>query len=300
MLGKDPQEVSALFFLDYCKSGGGLLVMRSDTYAGGQHLRIRQGTQSFSKGLAAAMTPGSVLLSTPVRRIEQRGQWAAVTARDGTQVHCRRVIVSVPTPLYADIEFSPPLPASKAGLVSQLSLGFLAKIILVYAQPWWRARGFCGLTQSFQGPVSIARDTSVDVDGSYTLTCFCVGQSGVAWSALATREARAAAVVKHIGEIYGAVGGPPPEPKEVLVQIWNDEEWSKGGPSPVMGPGVMEAHGQALREVFGAVHFVGTETSFEWKGYMEGAVRSGERGAEEVIEALGKEEKSLGLFQAKL
>lgn len=44
--------------------------------------------------------------------------------------------------------------------------------------------------------------------------------------------------------------------------------------------------GKALRAPFQAIHFVGTETSFEWKGYMEGAVRSGERGAAEVIEAL--------------
>jgi monoamine oxidase len=43
MLGCEPSELSALFFLDYCKSGGGLLQMRSDQKSGGQHLRIRQG-----------------------------------------------------------------------------------------------------------------------------------------------------------------------------------------------------------------------------------------------------------------
>lgn len=38
---------------------------------------------------------------------------------------------------------------------------------------------------------------------------------------------------------------------------------------------------------FGNVHFIGTETSTEWNGYMEGAILSGDRGAQEVIEALG-------------
>lgn len=33
-----------------------------------------------------------------------------------------------------------------------------------------------------------------------------------------------------------------------------------------------------VRNVLGDVHFVGTETSDVWKGYMEGAVRSGTRG----------------------
>lgn len=43
MLGCEPSELSALYFLDYCKSGGGLMRMRMDTKNGGQHLRIKTG-----------------------------------------------------------------------------------------------------------------------------------------------------------------------------------------------------------------------------------------------------------------
>lgn len=43
MLGCEPSELSALYFLDYCKSGGGLLQMRSDQKNGGQYLRLRTG-----------------------------------------------------------------------------------------------------------------------------------------------------------------------------------------------------------------------------------------------------------------
>jgi monoamine oxidase len=42
-LGCEPSELSALYFLDYCKSGGGLLQMRSDRKDGGQYLRVRTG-----------------------------------------------------------------------------------------------------------------------------------------------------------------------------------------------------------------------------------------------------------------
>jgi monoamine oxidase len=41
-----------------------------------------------------------------------------------------------------------------------------------------------------------------------------------------------------------------------------------------------------LREPVGNLHFAGTETAGDWKGYMEGAVRSGERAAKEVIDGL--------------
>lgn len=45
MLGMEPREMSALFFLNYCNSGGGLMQMRSDRRNGGQYLRIVQGRQ---------------------------------------------------------------------------------------------------------------------------------------------------------------------------------------------------------------------------------------------------------------
>ena len=55
-----------------------------------------------------------------------------------------------------------------------------------------------------------------------------------------------------------------------------------------MGPGGLTAFENVLRAPSGCVHFVGTETAYEWKGYMEGAVRSGERGAQEVLLSMNK------------
>lgn len=78
-------------------------------------------------------------------------------------------------------------------------------------------------------------------------------------------------------------------PVEIFEQEWTKEEWSKGAPCPVTGPGVLSSVGKALKESVGNLHFVGTETSDIWAGYMEGAVRSGVRGAKEVVDALGGE-----------
>ena len=75
-------------------------------------------------------------------------------------------------------------------------------------------------------------------------------------------------------------------PLEVFEQEWAKDPWSRGCPCPVAPPNLITAVGPALRAPFEHVHFVGTETAFEWKGYMEGAVRSGIRGANEVVQAL--------------
>ena len=47
----------------------------------------------------------------------------------------------------------------------------------------------------------------------------------------------------------------------------------------------MTGCGEALRQSVGRIHWAGTETAEVWNGYMDGAVRSGERAAREVLTA---------------
>jgi len=53
----------------------------------------------------------------------------------------------------------------------------------------------------------------------------------------------------------------------------------------VCPPGVLTSFKTVWRNAIGRVHWAGTETATVWPGYMEGAVRSGERAAQEVISA---------------
>ena len=100
MLGQDPKDVSALYFLNYCRSGGGLLQMRSDRKGGGQHLRVRQGMQLFSHGLAASLPRNVVRLSTPVSAIDGNDGTGAVKVRSGDRTYVgRKVVTTVPTPV---------------------------------------------------------------------------------------------------------------------------------------------------------------------------------------------------------
>ena len=44
--------------------------------------------------------------------------------------------------------------------------------------------------------------------------------------------------------------------------------------------------GTALRQPIGPIHWAGTESAIYWQGYMDGAVTSGYRTADEVHAAL--------------
>lgn len=288
MLGLEPSEVSALYFLDYCKSGGGYMQMRSDLKNGGQYLRIAKGTQSFSEGLAEELAPGSLLLMAPVREIEQGDEFVRVNSARG-MFRASRVIVSVPTPLYDEISFIPALPAEKAELSKSTKLGDYCKMIVFYSKPWWRDQGLCGMSQSSNGPIGVTRDTSIDADGHYSLTTFLVGQPARDWMALSSIE-RKKAVLEQIEQLFSPFATVVP-PIDTVEQIWRNEQWSQGCPCPSMGPGGLTKFEKVLRAPVDRIYFVGTETAYEWKGYMEGAVRSGERGAQEVLASLANREQ---------
>ena len=312
-LGVNPDEVSALFFIDYVRSGRGFAVMRSDVKNGGQYLRIRSGisppsgapdhsschigTQSFSRCLAGTLPERSIVLSHPVSSIWQEASTCTViSSASSWSVKCRKVIVSVPTPLYRHINFTPPNPMEKTTVTSRTSLGYYAKTILIYDRPWWIDLGLSGVSNSVLGPVGFTRDTSSEADNQFSLTCFIVASLGRTWSSLDAAE-RQKNVVQQVATMFGqaATGGPAslPKPVQVLEQEWAKEEWIEGAPCPVMAKNAL-ASGAAvsLLQPHMNVHFVGTETADVWRGYMEGAVRSGERGAREVIEALSEQVES--------
>jgi monoamine oxidase len=48
-------------------------------------------------------------------------------------------------------------------------------------------------------------------------------------------------------------------------------------------PGILTTYGSLLREPFGRVHWWGTETATTSYGSIDGAVRSGERPATEIL-----------------
>ncbi|KAH1645842.1 hypothetical protein KXX16_000924 [Aspergillus fumigatus] len=114
------------------------------------------------------------------------------------------------------------------------------------------------------------------------------GDPGRAWAALSTKE-RERSLLDQLAKLFG-VANLDNEFVQMTTYEWVHDEWSGWGcPCAALTPGVLDTLGpDALRESYGNLHFAGTETAGEWKGYMEGAIRSGERAAAEVVKSLNK------------
>lgn len=247
--------------------------------------------------MATELKPGSLWLSTPVTHIEQCAETGVCTVRSANRAVflAKKVILSAATPLYNKIEFTPPLLAEKQRLAQGNILGYYSKMIFVFEKPWWRTAGLSGeIKAQDQGPILFSVDTSIPADDQWSISCFIVAGRGLKWSKLSQEERYSSAwsQLRSAFEKVALMSGKfeVPEPINVLEFEWSKQEFFLGGPCPASPPGLLSSvDGAAVRKPFKNVHFVGTETALVWKGYMEGAVCSGSRGAEEVIEALRNE-----------
>jgi monoamine oxidase len=266
-----PARTSLLWFLFYLRSAGGLRQLA----AGAQELRLKGGPQSVSKKIAADLGE-DLVLSSPVKKVEHGGGRVVVDSAR-VKVSAKRAVVAMSPADARRIEFDPALPAARAGLAKGWVGEPAFKANVVYPKPFWRDDGLSGLALADRGPVAVTFDNSPP-DGSRGVIVAFLEPRRLPQEAAARRKA----VVADLVALFGKAAA---EPLDYFEMDWAAEKWTAGCVAP-LPPGLLTEFGPALREPVGRLHWAGTETSEVWCGYMDGAVRSGRRVAEEVRKAL--------------
>jgi monoamine oxidase len=283
--GAEAGELSMLYTLFYIAAAGnekqkGSIVRLVSTGGGAQESRFVGGSQKIS--LEVARKLGSrVVLSSPVTSVEAVKGGMRVSSGK-VIVDAERVIVAVPPPLASKISFSPGLPARKRALLKGLVPGKLVKFEAVYDKPFWRDAGLSGQVVSDVGPANTTFDNTPPGGSPGIMFGFLGGNEGKRAAKLSP-AARKKAVLANFVAYFGEEAASP---VRTFEKDWTDEQWTRGCPVGHTGKNMLRPNGPALRAPTGRVHWAGTETATYWFGYMDGAVRSGERAAEEVARAL--------------
>lgn len=229
----------------------------------------------------AARLGGALRLSAPVRAIAQDDGGATVTA-DGVRVRAGHVIVAVPPWLSGVITYAPKLPTERALLVQRTPAGFAVKIALVYDEAFWRADGLSGESIALGSPVALTIDGCGPTPPPGILHAFLSGPAAQRWARLDAAQRRTV-VLDAVSRRFGRAAATP---REYAEHCWADEEWTRGCYMAHYPPGVLTNFGPSLRAPFGRVHWAGTETATRSNGFVDGAVRAGDRAAEEVLAVL--------------
>jgi monoamine oxidase len=245
---------------------------------GAQENLVEGGADSIARRVAAELG-GAVRLATPVRSIAQRDD-AVVVASASVEVTARRAIVTAPPALALEIAFDPPLPEERKTLFRNAITSHVTKTLAVYDEAFWRAEGMSGQSAA---PGTIA-EVTIDAGGPSgkpgVLAAFTFGPAVERWNAI-DAGARRKAMLDALAARFGPRAA---DPIELVETSWGTEPWSRSCSFASFALGTLTSVGRLLREPFGRVHFAGTETATISHGAIDGAVRSGERAAAEILE----------------
>jgi len=278
----EPADVSLLHVLFYTRSGSGFNSLVG-TGGGAQQDRFHGGSQRIALLMAEQLGVERVRLGSPVRRIEHGGDGVVVHAAGGSggsvSVRAQRAIVAVPPTIAGRIDYDPPLPALRDQLTQRMPQGSVIKTMAIYETPFWRDEGLSGQATSDLGPARVTFDNSPPDGSPGVLLGFLEGRFARHWATRRVAERREEILAGH-ARLFGPRAA---QPVEFVERVWAEEEWTRGCYGCLMTTGGWTEYGRALREPIGCLHWAGAETATVWNGYMDGAVRSGERAAAEVL-----------------
>lgn len=278
--GCEPDEVSMLHAVHYVKAAGGIGPML-DVKGGAQQDRFPDGTHRIALRMAEDLGE-RVRLDSVVERIEHGAGGVTVHTTTGA-VAARAVIVAVPPAHRASIGFDPELPAGHTELATHWPMGNLSKAYAAYDRPFWRAGGHSGEALSDDGPVFITFDVSPPDAASQGGPGILLGFTDARTFDPLEPDARRARALECFANLFG---DDARHPIDYVDHRWSAEPFAPGGPTAAVPPGSWTTYGPWLRTPVDGIFWAGTETADRWTGFLDGAVRSGQRAAAEVADHL--------------
>lgn len=239
--------------------------------------RVKGGAWQLARVLADELGD-SVRLGCAVVGVRYDESQATVVLSSGEEVAARTVINTMPPRLAAALDYDPPLPQWRIDENDKMSPGNIIKAYLLFEQPFWRERGLSGQSSADEGAVRVTFDTTLaDATQGHMMGFFAGGEA----QSLAKRtpQIRQRAFLESLRAAFGEV----PKPVGYAERLWAAEPYSKGCHGAHFSPGIWSVVGPTLAEPVGPLYWAGAEYATKFNGYMEGAIRSGQATAAQVL-----------------
>ncbi len=282
--GGEVSELSALnllYFLGYTSRTDPQLYGSSD-----ERYRIEGGNdrlpEALAEGLRGRVTFGSELVAVK-RKPDGSYELEFAEGPATRRVAADAVVLALP---FSVLRFSVDLSDAGFGdlklkAINQMGMGTNSKLLLQFDERHWREAGLSGEIYTDAGFQSTSEASAAQPGRAGIITDYTGGEYG---RTLGSAEAGDLAR-RFLSQIEPVVPGLASRWNgKTTVAFWPGNRWSNGSYSHYK-VGQYTLFGGVEGEREGNCHFAGEHTSYEFQGYMNGAVESGERAAKEVLAA---------------
>jgi monoamine oxidase len=229
--------------------------------------RLRDGTASLIDAMVEDGRP-EIRLGSPVAEVAQDGTQVEITTQGGERFTARAAIAALPMNVLANIRFAPALDPDKVAASRARHAGAGVKVYV-------RVRGelpslaiFATESEPFSSVFSIE-------GGGHGSELVAFGTDPKRID-VHSRAAVQEALRRFLPEV---------EVADTLAYDWHLDPYSLGTWC-ILRQGQMTRYLAALREPHDRVHFAGGDIALGWRGFIDGAIESGNRVAHEVIARL--------------
>ena len=273
----DQTSLNLLYLLGY--SGGGRLRLFG---ASNEKFRVEGGNDHVVQRLAYELD-GQVTLNSELVEIKRLDDGAYRLTFDGDggtkAVRAPRVVLAIPFAVmresvdYSGAGFDP----VKTMAIEQQGMGTNSKLNVQFSSRGWRAEGANGSTYSDTGYQSTWEASRAQPGHAGILVDFTGGTAGRDFGG-ASADERAHRFVEQLGPV---LPGVTDYNGRAVLDYWTGRPFTRGSYA-YYRVGQMTAFAGVEGKPSGGCHFAGEQTSYTFQGYMEGAVKSGERAAMEI------------------
>lgn len=217
-----------------------------------------------------------------VLAIEQNETSVTVTySRNGvTQtITADRCICTLPFPILKEIDVSPSFTEEKQRAINELKLTPVTRAFLQFRARVWEQDLLDGFGITDLNIQNTYSPTLTQGGQRGILAAYTGGQRAIDLGAMSERD-RQDLVLRRMGNLFGGLNN---QYEAGSSQIWHEDKWARGA-FTYFEPGQITSLLSIAQRPEGRIHFAGEHTS-AWHGWMNGALESGNRAAQEINEA---------------
>lgn len=246
-----------------------------------EKFRVRGGNDQMPAALAAQLA-SQITFDAPLTSIKLNADGSTYTlAVGGKNVVADHVVLALPFSTLRLVDFSKAgFDQRKTWAIKELGMGSNSKVHVQFTSRFWRAQGCNGETYSDRGYQNTWEVSRAQAGTSGLLVWYTGGNPGAAVGSGTVASQVQKTLLPALEPVLP--GATKQWNGNATRDYWTGNQWTRGSYA-YWKVGQYTRFSGAEKEPSGNCHFAGEHTSQDNQGYLQGAIETGARAAQEIL-----------------